>query len=273
MISLRNIFGRFMLTTQIVTSAEAEENATTASHLLRLSPEIILLIASKLSTPSASCLALCSRRLSHILGPGFWRSLQSEAPDVLLAFLSSLARDLPQHFVCQECVCLHRISAIKWPRLITRHLGPRCSWQSLGYRHLFLSRYHIYFPHIQLAMKQHCCGTDIGFPVEAFQHLEVEHDQTQQKITLLSVDAQIISNELLMRSQTWILLPWSRRHNYIDELAKNSLPNNISIHTRLGPLNRNLESDLIRSRLDQLEAREKCRTQTLQCPYCWMDYV
>ncbi len=122
-------------------------------------------------------------------------------------------------------------------------------------------------------MKQHYCGTDIGFPLEAFQHLEVEHDQTQQKITLLSVDTQIVSNELLMRSQTWILLPWSRRDEFIDELAENSLSNDICVHTGLGPLNKNLVSDLVRSRLDQLEAREKCRTQTLQCPYCWMDYV
>jgi hypothetical protein len=128
-----------------------------------------------------------SRRLNHILGPRFWGSLQDEAPDVLLAFLASLARDLPQHFVCQECVCLHRMSAIKWPRLITCHLGPRCIWQSSGYCHPFWSRYRIYFPHIQLAIKQHCCGTDIGFPPEAFRHLQVEHDQTQQKITLLSV--------------------------------------------------------------------------------------
>lgn len=193
MISLRNIFGRLILTTRTDASAEAEESAT-ASQLLRLPPEIILLVASMLPTPSTACLALCSRGLNHILGPGFWRSLQSEAPDVRLAFLLSLAKDLPQHFVCQECACLHRMSAIKWPRIITRLLGPRCTWQGLGFYHLFLSRYRIYFPHIELAMKQHYSGTDIGFPLEAFQHLEVEHNQIKQKITLLSVDAQIVSN-------------------------------------------------------------------------------
>ena len=32
-----------------------------------------------------------------------------------------------------------------------------------------------YFPHIQLAIKQHYCGTDIGFPLEAFEHLEIKH--------------------------------------------------------------------------------------------------
>jgi hypothetical protein len=269
MISLRNCFGRLTLTTDTDAAAETEEKAT-ASQLLRLPPEIILLVVSMLTTPSAACLAICSRRLSHILGPGFWRSLQSESPDLLLKFLSYLAKDLPQYFVCQECACLHRMSAITWPRIITRHwaLAVPCgtiaiySYRGIGY-----------FPHIQLAMKQHYCGTDIGFPLQAFQHLEVRHDQTQQKITLLYVDAQIISNELLMRSQTWILLPWSRRDAFIHELAKNSISNDIFMHTRLGPLDENLVLDLVKSRLDQLVAREKCRIQTLQCPYCWMDYT
>lgn len=46
-------------------------------------------------------------------------------------------------------------------------------------------------------MKQHYCGTDIGFPLEAFQYLQVEHEQAEQRTILLSVDAQIVSNELL----------------------------------------------------------------------------
>lgn len=258
------------------TRTDAGVEKAISSHLLRLPPEIILMVASMLPTPSAACLALCSRRLNHILGPGSRRSLQSEAPDVVLAFLLFFAKDLPQHFVCQECVCLHHMSAINWPRIITRYLGPegsRCIWQGLDFRHLFFSRYRIYFPHIQLAMKQHYCGTDIGFPLEAFQHLEVEHDQIKQKTTLLSIDAQIVSNELLMRSQTWILLPWSRRDDFIDDLATNGLSNDICVHTRLGPLDPNLVPDMVGSILDQLEVGEECRTQTLKCPCCWVNYV
>lgn len=76
-----------------------------------------------------------------------------------------------------------------------------------------------------------------------------------------------------MRSQTWILLPWSRRDEFMNELAEDSLSFGICVHTRLGPLEIEVLSDLVRSRLDQLEAREMCRPQTLQCPYCWMDYV
>jgi hypothetical protein len=98
-ISLWNAFGRLMPTTPTGAGADEEEK-TTASQLFRLPPEIILLVADKLSTSSAACFALCSRHLSHIVRTGFWKSLQSEAPDVQLAFPASLARDLPQHFVC-----------------------------------------------------------------------------------------------------------------------------------------------------------------------------
>ncbi|KAH6671104.1 hypothetical protein B0J14DRAFT_595338 [Halenospora varia] len=272
MISLRNLFEKLVPSTRPRAGTEAKETAT-ASQLLCLPPETILLVAAMLPTPAVACLALCSRRLSHILGSSSWRSLRGEAPDVRLTFLASLENDLPQHFVCQECVCLHRMSTIEWPRVITRHLGPRCMWQSLDYRPLFRSRYKIYFPHIQLAIRHHYCGTDNGLPLEAFQHLEVENDQTERRTTLLSINAQIVSKELLIRSQTWILLPWSRRDAFIDELVENSLSLDICVHTRLGPIKNTLVSDLVRSRLDQLEAREKCQIQTLQCPYCWMDYT
>lgn len=80
-------------------------------------------------------------------------------------------------------------------------------------------------------MEQHFRGTDIGFPLDAFQLLEAKHDETQEKITLLSVDAQIVSNELLMRSQTWILLPWSQRDAFIRVLAENTLLSGICVHT------------------------------------------
>jgi hypothetical protein len=45
------------------------------------------------------------------------------------------------------------------------------------------------------------------------------------------------------------------------------------VHTRLGPLDTSQFLDLVMSRLDELEAGEKFHTQTLQCPYCYMDYI
>ena len=129
--------------------AEAVERPT-PSKLLQLPPE------------------LSNHRWSWILGPSVWTSLQDEARDAKLAFLTSLAIDLPQHFICYTCVCLHRGSSIQWPRTITDCCKPRCMFSGRGYSPRFLSRYKVYFPHIQLAMKQHYCGVDLGFPLEAF---------------------------------------------------------------------------------------------------------
>ncbi|KAK2768452.1 hypothetical protein FQN54_000307 [Arachnomyces sp. PD_36] len=275
MISLRNVLERLTLVNRPDADVEVEEK-TIESGLLRLPTELILMIASSLPTPSAICLALCSRRLYYILGPGFWKSLHEEAPGVLLAFLSTLEKDLPQHFVCQQCTRLHRVSAVKWPHRITRFrtsLGPRCTRRTFNYRLLYLSRYEIRYPHVQLAIKQHCCGTDIGFPLKAFKHLEVKHDR-HQEITLLSVDAQIVSNELLMRSQTWFLLPWQRRDRFICQVAEKPHRYSICLHTEIPRvLDRGLGPGLMRSSLDQLEAREKRSPEMMQCPYCWMDYT
>ncbi|EDO04917.1 predicted protein [Sclerotinia sclerotiorum 1980 UF-70] len=61
MISLRKIFRKLRLKARPDTAAEAEEEPI-ASPLFRLPPEIILLIANMLPTPSIACLALSSRR-------------------------------------------------------------------------------------------------------------------------------------------------------------------------------------------------------------------
>ncbi|CAD6442665.1 95238975-4397-4591-8a49-16eca74d8c11-CDS [Sclerotinia trifoliorum] len=222
MISLRNVFGKLRLNARTDIVAEAKEKSI-ASPLFRLPPEIISSIASMLPTPSVACLAICNRRMYHTLGPDSWKSLKSEAPDVLFAFLSLLAKDLPEHF---------------------------------------------------LAIRQHLHGTDIGFPLEAFRFVEVEHDQYKQKVGLLSADAQIVSNEFLMRSQTWILLPRTSHDEFIGKLAEDRPSTDICIHTRLGSCVENRVSNLVRSRLDPRGGtREKCLAQTLQCSYCYMDFV
>jgi hypothetical protein len=62
MLSLWNVFGGLMSTARGGSSTEAEEKAT-SSQLLRLPPEIILLVADMLPTPSAACLALSIRKV------------------------------------------------------------------------------------------------------------------------------------------------------------------------------------------------------------------
>jgi len=274
MFSLRNVrrsLGNLILTTQIRHDIEVVQEQT-PSQLLLLPPEIILVIGRMLPAQSSACFSLCCRYLYHILGSESWKSIRSETPDVQIAFLSCLVEYDSDYFVCLDCIRLHRTNIVKWPRLAASPTGgPRCIWFA-SLRFLFLSNYRISFPHIQLAIKQQSCGTDIGFPLDAFQHLEVEYDRSYKKTTLLSVDAQIVSNEFLMRSQTWVLLPWSHRDDFIEELAHEYWSFNICIHTR-GRLKDSPVMDLVKSGLDILEDHGRRHAQILTCPCCWMDYV
>ncbi|KAH8811531.1 hypothetical protein F5884DRAFT_671327 [Xylogone sp. PMI_703] len=273
MTSLWNSLGRllFPAETEIKTDAEIEEEIT--SPILRLPPEIILQVSSMLPILSGACFALCNHRLKDTLGHRFWKSLRSEPHSVMLTFLSLLEKDCPQYFVCQKCICLHRINKIKWPRLALSEKDLRCTWLSGSYQPLYSSPYTIEFLHIQLAMKQHCSSVDIGFPLEAFQYIDVEYRQAERRTTLVSVDAQIVCNEILIRSQRWILLPWNRRAEFIDRMAKGEIVYGFCKHRWFGSWNRELVSDLMGFRLDKLEAREQCSAIAMKCPHCWMDCV
>jgi hypothetical protein len=77
----------------------------------------------------------------------------------------------------------------------------------------------------------------------------------------------------VIRSQTWILLPWSRRDQLIEELATVTFTMHLCTHTRWNSAGRRLLSDLVKSQLVQLQSGKKCLTDTMQCPVCWMDYI
>ncbi|KFY41076.1 hypothetical protein V495_05054 [Pseudogymnoascus sp. VKM F-4514 (FW-929)] len=261
----------------IWTDTTSSEESETVSQLLRLPPEIILLVADSLPTQSAACLALCCHRLSHILGPKSWKSLRQEPDPVRFRFLTTLARELPLHFPCRQCLRVHELREVKWPRKVSKDSIP-CTTTSMTdtdrYRHLALSLYEINYPQIQLAMRQNRSGTDIGFPLEAFQHLEALHDETAPKIVLSSVNAQIISNEFLVRFQTWSLVPWNRSNAFIEELGTDGHVYNICIHDRIVGYPDEFEVKIrMMARVIELEAGKNCQTPTLPCRYCYMDYM
>jgi hypothetical protein len=256
---------------------DGEESATTPD-LLRLPPERIMVVASMLPAQSAAGLALCCRHLSQALGPRCWKSLRRAPHDDRLDFLSALAKDLPQLYPCHNCLRLHHISAVKWPRDISYSRRPPCiassgSWTT--YRHLYNSLYQIYYPQVQLAMKQHRSGIDIKFPLEAFRYLEVGHgSESPWKVVLYSADAQIVSDEFLMRFQTWTLVPWNRSDTFMEYLERDNLVYSTCIHDYIP---RHRDEDTIRNlmitRIGQLEAGENSQPRTLcGCARCYVEY-
>lgn len=241
---------------------------TTTLKLSDLPPELIILIASMLSARSAACFSLCSRAMCQILGPNIWHYLNLQNPEIRASFLSDLSKDLPQYFVCYHCVRLHARSAVQWPR-ITPKILTRCLRKEPAFEHCSQSGLLLRFPHIQLAMNRHYLGPSYGFPLEAFESTEVIESELYRNMVLLSVDTQIVSNELLMRSQQWVLLPHNRRN----ELVTERLFHHLCYHIwALGSAGDNLPT-LIKSRLDLLDERGQCRTSTAQCMKCPMDFV
>lgn len=98
-------------------------------------------------------------------------------------------------------------------------------------RNLHDSYYKIDYLQVQLAMRQYLSGIDIGFPLGAFQHLEVCQDhESPWKTFLSSVDAHIVSQELLVRFQTWTLVPWNRSNTFAEQLEKDRFKHGICIH-------------------------------------------
>ncbi|TGO59658.1 hypothetical protein BCON_0042g00250 [Botryotinia convoluta] len=250
-----------------------KQRKSTPPALLGIPPEIIRMIAELLPENYAACLTLCSRSMKEILGDRYLKAMKNPPNQqfdfcrkVEVKFVALLARDLPQHFACFECARIHRTRTIKWPNNIKDHLGcVHCTRNRQNiYCLKFLSPFEIYFPQIYLAMKQHRSGIDIGFSLEAFRHLEVTHDQSTNITTLMSVDARFVSNELLLRSQTWILVPRSQKDRIIEKLAADRLSTRFCKHSARSSLEV-MVSELVRNKLSH--------TRTLQCPHCWMDFV
>lgn len=151
------------------------------------------------------------------------------------------------------------------PKILTR-----CLVNERAFDHCSLSGLLLRFPHIQLTMKRHLHGPSHGFLLEAFQITEVVESDLHKMNALLSVEAQINSNELLMRTQQWVLLPYSWR----DEFITYSLHFcHLCRHIRSLGRGEDSLNDLLRSRLELLEEKGWCSAATAQCLKCPMDFV
>ncbi|OBT43998.1 hypothetical protein VE00_05667 [Pseudogymnoascus sp. WSF 3629] len=67
------------------------------------------------------------------------------------------------------------------------------------------SPYALQYVHVQLAMERHRHGPEFGISLDIFEHTEVETNREHGTITLISTEARIASNKLLLRTQTCIL--------------------------------------------------------------------
>ena len=188
--------------------------------LTALPLEILHLIISHLSPADTACLALCNRFLLAVLGKHNLSVLQENDR---ASFLNTLIRDLPRHFYCHLCCCLHLRDRITPPWSLRQPL--KClrwnykSGKTDGFElwnlfnaHPGFSSYLLNFPHVQLAMKRHRHGPEHGISTDFLSYVEV-HVSGKKKdpgrmTTLLSVEARVSleTTSLCLRIQQWVFL-------------------------------------------------------------------
>jgi hypothetical protein len=252
------------------------KNQPLPTGLLGLPPEVIMCVADFLPLHSAASLAFCNRTLSHLLGTQCWEPLRQRNYEARTEFLSTLAKDLPGYFVCHICSLLHLSSGVHPPGPTESRLSQNflpCVWYDSCISHRSpRSPYILKFAHVQLAMKRHHYGFDHGISLDSLSHTEVEECifEEYSSTTLLSVDARIASDELLMRSQQFIILPTDERDKLLSHMLRVcDICGHIWDYRENGEL-----WELIKCSLDYFHGKQTWSTSagTLQCQYCYMDF-
>lgn len=240
------------------------------SRLLTIPPEILLSVIDYLPPEALACLALSNRHLSQMLGARAWQALPITEGEARFAFLSLLSRDLPVTWVCYPCKKLHYRHLKRFP-ITWRYSGYGCDHEhTLAF--LWRSYFSIRLSHVELALKRHRLGMDHGISVNFFTCTEVVEPKLPTEVTnLLSVDANIMSNELFVRVQQWTLVPQDKRY----KLANKPLINSLCWHTNFQTAidyQPNHIPRLVQSQLDQLQTGSAQVAVTRSCEYCFMDF-
>lgn len=134
----------------------------------------------------------------------------------------------------------------------------------------YFSPYDLRFPHVQLALKQHRHGPNHGISLSQLSHTDIQ--LTGGDVFLFSADARIASNELVMRSQEWVVM----RQHPREALLSGTLDYGVCQHLMFDNVDLGFDpgfTDLIRCRLSHGEADDFCDCMDLhQCASCPMEF-
>ena len=179
--------------------------------LTNLPFELLYSINDFLSVSDRACLSLCNRVLCHNLRSTTWNLIRIGHDDLRTEFLVRLVRDHPRYAFCPCDSCLRPSTRIGPPGP-PAYSGRMCSQRRLDEvpHHCFdnpagLRYYCFEFQHLQSAMLRHRRGSSYGIALDTLSNTEV-HRMGRKKLTILmSVDSRILSNELCLRVQQWIM--------------------------------------------------------------------
>lgn len=139
--------------------------------------------------------------------------------------------------------------------------------------HGYASAYRFGFQHLQLAMARHRLGSSYGMDLNALSVVEgmiYFSSQTRTKTTkLLSVEPQVVADELYLRVQQWTMFDGEDLSPAVDRIFIE-----ICAHINRFSWTRRLISDLIRCKLQQADSRPDCATchRFLKCEACAIEF-
>lgn len=182
------------------------------SLLGRLPPELIIYTTRFLPPDAAASFAFCCYSIYNILGTRYWESLQTQDPQLLIAFLTLLERDRPQYIVCSPCRKLHlpyketRQAWITQRTQIFSSLGAPCSLMHCAGRVCEYIHFQFKFTNFQMAMKRY----RLGLPYDDyFSSLGCDWVDVFRPF-IYAAHAKIIAGSLILRIQYRFLIPISQ---------------------------------------------------------------
>ncbi|KAL1989055.1 hypothetical protein VTN96DRAFT_5818 [Rasamsonia emersonii] len=233
------------------------------SNLMKLPPELLLMIVESLSPVDIACLALCNHALLRTIGTTSLSLSSQDHERHRELLLTRLARDLPRYYFCYSCSHLHPWEKVGPPgpafqprtrlRCRDRDAGPSL-WRCL-HTHESLSWYWFCFVHLQLAMKRHYYGPGHGPSTESLSFTEVQ--ASDEATTLLSVEARICPApaSLCLRIQQWVVMSSVKADTILSKTPSTLICGHIgSGHT--------VVSRIVESRSPEI----------FKCRYCNIDY-
>lgn len=188
--------------------------------LLNLHNELIQHIATLLPPSSAAALALCSRRLMYIIGTEYWQKCnEQQSEEEKHALLDFLSTDLVDYIHCHRCSKLHKPDFKLNIRKCTMSDIEAGVWWTLFDEFSFV--------HLQMAMKLHRLGKNPGTHLAFLTRTNDMFQSRTGYAPYIIHEPRIVDNEILFRSQYWLLLPWRYIENAssIERVATHGLGN------------------------------------------------
>jgi hypothetical protein len=233
--------------------------------------EIIQYIASCLPASGAASFALCNHYLSQAVGAQSWTNLSPSCQRAEReVFLQLLDRDLPHHLFCHRCALLHLpqrpgVDERRDDEQYRRMRRRRCFDNDFQARTYYYLSSSFRFEHVQMAMKLHHLGLDVQNYLTALPPVV---KGTCQLPNLKIFEARIVADEMIVRSQHWLL--WPAGHRF--QLSQQAYPHpQVCAHLETSPhyQDDNVLTDLLQCKVEHINRNQDPCPRCTGLKQCW----